>query len=346
MKTIKIARRTTFPVIIAIISILIIPSCRKDKEQQVRWDVINLYYTGDINDISVLPNDTIMLLSKLDKAFQKTCILESDDAGKTWSQTCFDKLETAGFSSFYSFNHLKIFAGNYRSYDGGNSWQKVGNFNGELMYFSNNNDGFGILGSSIYKTTNGGRSFDLVYNTAIPSGIGFQFFQFLNDQVGYASGGYRSIVYGGGVYSWGLIVKTTDGGNTWQPLPGKFKRIVGMSFVSADIGYIVISLDGGNVAELLKTTDGGDTWTTINDKIYDEFQIIPSQCYFADEQHGFLIGSGNVSKILSTSDGGKTWKEEYATTSSDLVLFKMVFSSSNTGYVIGTNNLLLKRALY
>lgn len=340
--------RILFSVIITTISALTFLSCQKeDNEQQAGWEIINLNYTGSLDDIFALSRDTIMILSKLDKTYQKTCIFESDDAGKTWTQRCFDKLEIGGFGSFYCFNHLKIFAGNYRSYDGGNSWQKTGDFDGAPMYFFNAKEGIAARGGSIYKTTDGGMSSELVFDSVTYAG--FNFIQFLDNRTGYASGGVSFDSYNSG-----LIVKTTDGGNTWQPLPDKFKSIISMSFITADMGYIIINLHEGSVvetyksgAELLKTTDGGDTWTSINDKIYDEFYIIPFRCYFSDEQHGFLCGAGTSgSKILSTSDGGKTWKEEYAGTSSDYLLIKMAFTSSKTGYAIGNNGLLLKRTVY
>jgi len=317
-------------------------SCQKENDQQVKWKVINLNYNGDLSDIFVLSNDTIMLLSKLDKSFQKTCIFESDNAGTNWGQNCFDKIDIGGFSNFYCFNHLKIYSGNYRTYDGGKTWENDG-FNAAPVYFFDDMVGFYIKGSSIYKTTDGGMTAKVVFDRTAYDG--FQFIQFFDNRIGYASGGASFDSFNSGI-----IVKTTDAGDTWQQLPNEFKSIIGMSFISADVGYIVINLYEGSMvetykvgAELLKTTDGGNTWVSINDKIFDDFSIIPFKCYFADEQHGFLCGSSNVSKILSTSDGGKTWKVEYNGTSSNYLLNEMKFTSSNTGFAIGNNGLLLKR---
>lgn len=334
--------RTLFFAIISIIIGLPLISCEKGKEQ-AEWESLNLNYTGDLSDICVFSSDTIMILSKLDKTFKKTCIFESDNAGKTWSQKCFNKLEIGGFGNFYCFNHKKIFAGNYRSYDSGNSWQKSsGNFQGAPMYFLNDEVGVAVVGSTIYRTIDGGISGELVFDSI--SYAGFNFIQFLNNQVGYAAGGTTFDSYNSGMFA-----KTTDGGVTWQLLPGKFQCILGMSFITADIGYIVINLHEGNIletykdgAELLKTTDGGNTWTSVNAKIYEEYNDIPFQCYFVDELHGFLCGS----KILSTSDGGNTWRQEYVIPSSDYALNKMIFTSSGTGYVVGNNGLLLKRTIY
>jgi len=327
--------------LIVIVSIAFV-SCRKEYDSHAKWEVINLNYTGDLDDIFALSNDTIMLLSRFDDTYQKTCIFESDNAGKTWKQNCFDILNAGGFSNFYCFNHLKIYSGNYRTYNGGNSWQQVG-FNGVPMYFFNNQVGIYVIGSSIYKTTDGGMTAKLVFDHT--SYEGFNFIQFLNSEIGYASGGTSFDSYNSGI-----MVKTTDGGNTWQTLPQKFKSIIGMSFVTADIGYIIINLHEGDVfwtyksgAELLKTTDGGDTWISINNRLYEDFNMIPFQCYFEDEKHGFLCGG---SRIVYTVDGGKTWKQEYDNPSSDYALNKMIFTSLKTGFAVGNNGLLLKRIVY
>ncbi|MCJ7448224.1 MAG: YCF48-related protein [Bacteroidales bacterium] len=331
-------------ILFILVSVAVI-SCQKENNFNAKWEVINLSYTGDLSDIFLLPPDTIMILSKLDDSFDKTCIFESDDEGRTWTQRCFDKQTTGGFSDFYCFNHFKIISGDFKSNDGGYNWYKLGALLGAPTFFFNDHEGIGAIGSSLYRTNDGCNSVEMVFDSSTYAGI--HFIQFLNNSTGYAAGGASFDSFNSG-----LIVKTTDGGNTWQPLPDKFKSIIGISFISENIGYIIINLYEGSVvgtyksgAELLKTIDGGSTWTSINSKIYDEFKIIPFKCYFADEQHGFLFGTGNGSKILSTIDGGKTWKEEYTNNDSDYTLNKILFATSTTGFAIGNNGLLLKRII-
>ena len=332
--------KTIFRITSIFITALAIFSCQKeDSFNRAKWEVVNLNYTGDLDDIFALPNDTIMLISRFDDTYQKTCIFESDDAAKTWKQTCFDTLSTRGFPNLYCFNHLRIYCGNFKTYDGGKTWKKDG-FAGTPSYFFNNDVGFYLWGSSIYKTTDGGMTAKLVFDRTAYDG--FQFIQFFNNRIGYASGGASWDSFNSGI-----MVKTTDGGNTWQQLPGKFKHIDGMSFISADIGYIVIDLHEGSViettltgAELLKTTDGGITWTSIY-KAYESQYF--ARCNFVDEQHGFVLGVGT---ICSTSDGGKTWVQEHEIPSSDYAINKMIFTSSKTGYAVGNNGLLLKRTTY
>jgi photosystem II stability/assembly factor-like uncharacterized protein len=335
MKTTLLKISFIFPLMI-----LVGAGC-KDYENysQTKWQSIDIGYTGDLNDISLPGGDTIMLLSELDGSYQQTCIFESDDAGKTWKKWCFKKLEFEGFSSFYCFNSKKIYATGealFQSNGNGYSWLKSGDTGG-LLYFFNRNEGLRISGFSIYKTTDGGRSFELKYDSISYGGC--YFLQFPDRNVGYTSG--SSGIY---INSKGIVLKTTDGGNSWHSSPGKFSSITGMSFKTADIGYIIssplIAIDfdgtgGSSKATLLLTTDGGDTWTTINDSLPQ----IPIQCYFTDKQHGFICGS----KIFSTKDGGKNWQEEYERPSSGYALNKMAFTSSGTGYAIGNNGLFLKR---
>lgn len=333
--------------IVLIVVLFSFISCKKESTSKAKWETINVNYLGDFNDIFILPNDTLMILSGLDPTFQKTCIFESDDSGNTWNQKCVDKLVIGGFSNFYCFNHLKIFSGKFRSNDGGTSWKSVGDFNGGLYYFFNNSTGIGISGFTIYKTIDGGNTFSIVYDTL--SYVGCQYVQFFDNIIGYAAGG---AVFDS--YNSGIILKTTNGGNFWAPLPTQFKSIIGMSFITSDIGYIIINLQNGGIdnanlegVELLKTVDGGNSWISVNSEIFNQFNTMPFECYFLDENNGYICGSAlEGSKILSTSDGGKSWKVEYETSSNSHVLIKMIITSATTGYAIGTNGLLLKRIEY
>jgi photosystem II stability/assembly factor-like uncharacterized protein len=322
--------------LIAIISLL--SSCTKFPDAS--WEVIDLNYTGSLSDIYTISGDTLFILSTLDDTYQNTCIFESDDAGATWTQKCFPKLYPGGFYNFYCLNHLKIYATGgalFRSDDGGLNWQQI-NEGGGLLHFFNNNEGLRMSGQSIYKTLDGGNSYRTVYSH---EGFGgFSFIQLFDDKVGYTSGGsYQANV--------GSLLKTTDRGETWYSPSNISNCVLGMSFISKDIGYIIVKFTEGNISggELLKTIDGAKTWKSIN-KIYEGDAIVPRQCYFFDEHHGFIKGTDIVSKILSTNNGGKSWQIEYKGKSVDYLINKMIFTSTGIGFAIGDNGLLLKRTIY
>jgi photosystem II stability/assembly factor-like uncharacterized protein len=89
-----------------------------------------------------------------------------------------------------------------------------------------------------------------------------------------------------------LLLKTTDGGETWNPVNytgvtfyPSGEHIVNLKFVSETVGYMAV----GPYSGTYKTTDGGSTWnvvTTSGSLCFNE------GLYFFDEQNGFIAGSG------------------------------------------------------
>jgi photosystem II stability/assembly factor-like uncharacterized protein len=124
----------------------------------------------------------------------------------------------------------------------------------------------------------------------IPSGTTKQLLSisFGSDSVGYI-GGRDS-----------LLLKTTDGGLTWNPVnhsglyfPGK--DIVHVNFINPQVGYAVVA----NAANrfyfgfLFKTINGGANWSSVPD-----YWSSPYRTFFFDEFNGYMIGKaayqGNV----------------------------------------------------
>lgn len=89
-----------------------------------------------------------------------------------------------------------------------------------------------------------------------------------------------------------LLLKTTDGGETWNVLPYTGvtfypggEHIINLKFVSETAGYMAV----GPYSGTYKTTDGGSTWTpvmTSGNLCFNE------GLFFFDEQNGFIGGSG------------------------------------------------------
>jgi photosystem II stability/assembly factor-like uncharacterized protein len=107
-----------------------------------------------------------------------------------------------------------------------------------------------------------------------------------------------------------LILKTTDGGETWNKVyqsTRPFETTWKVSFPSDKVGYVTIQSynPDPNVSQqrIAKTIDGGETWQEINlvnDPRGREFGI-----GFIDENHGFV---GTVSSGYETKNGGETWQ--------------------------------------
>jgi len=164
----------------------------------------------------------------------------------------------------------------------------------------------------------------------------------------------------GSAKSEGLIIQSTDGGQTWQERYRCSEGLFNIKFANQKVGWVVGSngtilrtSDGGSswkrqtsgtnvlltglavldVSEawvagasgtLLYTNDGGVTW---NKRKVDTHVGI-SDITFVDPKHGRAVGYGT---ILSTNDGGQTW--ELKSSGDWKQLSSVVFANENLGWI-------------
>ena len=106
------------------------------------------------------------------------------------------------------------------------------------------------------------------------------------------------------VGSWGTVLHTSDGGQSWEeqstPVANSLSSV---SFVAPDTGWVAGS------SNLLHTADGGLTWVEQEPGISTDF----SGLHFIDSDSGWMAGGKNTypagaeRAIIHTSDGGETW---------------------------------------
>ncbi|HVZ41006.1 MAG TPA: choice-of-anchor D domain-containing protein [Candidatus Kapabacteria bacterium] len=116
----------------------------------------------------------------------------------------------------------------------------------------------------------------------------------------------------------GIVVRTTDGGNTWQSanLPGStgsFNRDI--CFLNTQTGYV--SGDDG----IWRTADGGVTWTNVTPP--GVAVTGNSSNWFIDPTHGvygFGPCNGDTVRFFSTSDGGATWTQVFYAQQTDVAV--------------------------
>jgi photosystem II stability/assembly factor-like uncharacterized protein len=164
-----------------------------------------------------------------------------------------------------------------------------------------------------------------------PDDISLQSVYFVDDKVGWVSGG-------GTRKEGGFIFHTTDGGEHWDVQLGDPHSddpwIDFLQFLDATHGW---ARQGGNT--LLRTTDG-KSWVTVG-----PFRAITAY-RFLSVQHGFtLTGDYTGSAISVTSDGGRSWKPIYQCAATLQVnglarkagcyLRDLQFPSDKVGYAVG-----------
>jgi len=171
--------------------------------------------------------------------------------------------------------------------------------------------------STMMMSTNSGTSWDITYPDSSTGRRDIYEMSFPNSNVGYACG------------TGGLIMKTTNGGSTWNILSSPTTQILWyVHFLDADTGYIC-----GNASTLYKTTNGGASWnqTTLS------ASTTLYKIYFFNNQIGYIgTGSATPGRLLKTTDYGATWNSvtSYIATG---VVRGIYFLDLNTGFVTDQN---------
>ncbi len=151
------------------------------------------------------------------------------------------------------------------------------------------------------------------------------------DQVAYAAGSQYTVDYEG------IIIKTTDGGETWEtiyPLSGTVHSFTRIEFVTTLKGFVV---GWGNT--FMMTEDGGETW---DDVVAGTDVYYYSGLNFYDENNGFAMAL-NLSNGLDsyiTDDGGDTWFPGENT--SNMAEFASAYADETTLFTVGKDQVISK----
>ncbi len=133
------------------------------------------------------------------------------------------------------------------------------------------------------------------------------------------------------VGAFGTVVRTTNGGRTWQveaEIGGITDQFLATQFISGTTGWTV-----GEFGVILKTTDGGESWyPQTTPTIKDLFAV-----NFVSATTGWAAGTEGT--MLKTTNGGTTWVAE--STHVTVTLYGMNFISATTGFAVGGNGTLL-----
>ncbi|MBL4715929.1 MAG: hypothetical protein JKX95_04780, partial [Bacteroidia bacterium] len=184
--------------------------------------------------------------------------------------------------------------------------------------------------------------------TAINSGTENDLYSiyFYNDSIGFAVGGKD--------YWQGTILKSIDGGDTWNrklsTVGWKLRETV---FTSRDTGFIV-----GNRKTIIKTVDGGETWSKLIPELTAEADSSKflnfTSIAFGDSKNGIAVGGIGFDDgvVLRTTDSGNIWKDISPEVCYDCLVYgnnsellnnsltSVTFSTAKIAYAVGYGMIL------
>ena len=133
----------------------------------------------------------------------------------------------------------------------------------------------------------------------------------------------------------GTVLRTEDGGETWQSKKIGSFVLEDIFFIDDENGFVV-----GDQGTLFRTTDKGESW---NDESFGTEYHFRAVGFF-DDENGAVVGTKTTDDlpdagvILTSSDGGVTWQEYYndMTGISNLFLRKPMFGWTTCIGAIGS----------
>ncbi len=185
----------------------------------------------------------------------------------------------------------------------------------------------------IYRTTDGGFSWNPISNISGETGRGICGMQAIEDKYVYAVGRVRGPSF---------FMKSTDAGETWvsKNLSSLAAGLIDVHFFNPDTG-IIVGLTNANHSQskgiILQTFDGGNNWKEIYTS--ERAGEWTWKISFSSRKIGYVSlqrNSGSPVNFIKTIDGGKTWFEkEFSAT--PYVVQGIGFANDTLGWIGGNS---------
>ncbi len=251
-------------------------------------------------------------------------ILRSTDSGETWIRQGEGQIADVNLEGVFAVDPYTAWAVGgsddgyatiYHTSDGGSTWERKGSSNEASADYVRDvylakvhavgDDAWAVAKDAILHTSDGGATWT-AWTPADDEHWGLQGVYTLDGKTVWVTGGTRVLVPTPD-NPHGIILKTTNAGQTWTIPPHKvdfddspeFDAILGISAADADTAWAV----GGGGFDLLKTTDGGVTWTRD-----------PNIGGYGDLNEVYAVSTSTVwvagdNSIYWTTDGGQSWND-------------------------------------
>lgn len=218
--------------------------------------------------------------------------------------------------------------------DGGASWleQRIDAKRHAIndIYFANKEVGFALAGNMIFRSGDGGHSWQESYkiSPAAVRGATAELYslRFNGKKRGWVVG---SLARGDTVIG-SLLAITRDSGTTWQMLEaGTQQELIHIDFVDDERGWIV-----GAGGAILHTEDAGETWTRQESGVTETLYHVD----FRNSKQGIAVGERGI--ILITRDAGQTWFKVSSPARSTLL--SVQFVTEDNVWVVGRSGVILR----
>lgn len=287
----------------SVVALLVASSCRKDMLHFSHVQQLNSQTTQRINRLLFLGTD--VCVGAGGDTYNSSAIIRTTDGGTTWSSSSSSLApkEMFGLTAdrFSNIILCGIDGSVLKSSDFGSTWNfhRIENW---LVYKAAS---FAYSDTGIFVSTVLQRQSNI---TRVDTGfhiIDEQTFSFgLNDiRMVSASTGYVS--------GYGVVMKTTDGGATWNFLPVDGDNFTGI-FTSGNDVWVC-----GSAGSIFHSADAGANWSRLrNGNDISLPRIMLRAICFTDAQHGWACGDDG--QVLYSSNGGQNWVQYDRFTTSSL----------------------------
>lgn len=269
--------------------------CKKNTVQVKSVVKIESNTTSRLNKVQFTTNNTCIVAGG--ERFYKAEVLRSTDGGSTWNLTSHPDAGKGMYGLDISPSGT-IYLGGFDgkllvSNDNGEHWAThqvpywkflVG------LAFTNNNEC--VLISTDAQNYGTILRIDSAYNI-----LDTMYYKFgLNDiAMPSANTGY--------ITGYGAVLKTTDGGKSWNYLDVKNDNFISLHCLNDNEIWVC-----GYRGSIFHTKDGGINWDKLrngNNLAKKQYSLLG--IYFKDADNGWACGEKGL--LIKTTDGGKTWSE-------------------------------------
>lgn len=259
----------------------------------VNWTSINSNTTEHLNKVLFLDSDRGFVVGN------NGVFLKTTNGGSTWIEYILNPA-THLYSVFFT-NDTTGYVGSgngilYKTINSAGSWTSYDFGNNMVIssiFFTNENTGFVLCNdyttnTQIYKTTDAGNSYSLVYSSS-----SFDLYDIVfTPESGFQTG----VAVGKSGTGSARILRTTNGGITWQNIAGGFVGVLrSVHFPSENRGYAV-GFDG----KMIRTTNAGLSWEPMISQTGKHLMSVR----FIAEDTGFVAGAEGL--LLRNNIGGLT----------------------------------------